>query len=146
MKFQVAVFWDVTPCSYAVGTCCLHFTLKIEAAWPSETSVSYSTTMHFFALKMEAEWPSETSVPHSTTTRRHNPEHDKTKTPHKEITHRLRKPKVHYRAHNPPLDTILSQMNPVHSPPTYFSKIYSSIIHPFTPRSPELSLTFRFSD
>jgi len=37
MKIQVVVSWDVTPCSYVLG---YHFTLKMEAAYPSETLVS----------------------------------------------------------------------------------------------------------
>jgi len=51
MKIQVAVLWIMTPCC-DVGyqpfgrPCCLylqnvHFTLKTEAAWPSEMLVSY---------------------------------------------------------------------------------------------------------
>jgi hypothetical protein len=51
VMFQVAVFWVVKPCSVVVGyrrfrgPRCLHrhFTMKMEAAWTSETSVSYTS-------------------------------------------------------------------------------------------------------
>jgi hypothetical protein len=47
------------------GPCCLHpqGELKMEAAWTSETSVSYHTR-----LKMEAAWTSETLVSYHNTT------------------------------------------------------------------------------
>jgi len=47
VKIHVEVCWDVTPYSVVVeyqrfgAPCCLQFILKIEAAWTSETLVSY---------------------------------------------------------------------------------------------------------
>jgi len=49
--------------------------------------------------------------------------------------------------HNsPPLDPILSQMNPVHTSPSCCPKNHSNIIHSSTTTSSEWSLPFRFSD
>jgi len=52
VKIQVEVFWVVTPCTDVIGyqrfggPCylILHFTLKMEAAWTSETLVFYNNT------------------------------------------------------------------------------------------------------
>jgi hypothetical protein len=44
---QVQVFWVVTPCGDVVGYQSfgvLCFTLKMEAAWPTETLISYHNT------------------------------------------------------------------------------------------------------
>ena len=56
-----------------------------------------------------------------------------------------RNPKVHYRTHKrPPPVSILGQPNPVHTPTSHLLEIRPNIIHPFTSRSPQWSLSLRF--
>jgi hypothetical protein len=51
-----------------------------------------------------------------------------------------------YRDNNsPPLDTVLSQMNPIHILPTYFTTIHFNIILPSTPRFSEYLLPHTLS-
>jgi len=62
-----------------------------------------------------------------------------------EILRISRNPKVHYRTHmRPPPVSILGQPNPVYIPTSHFLESHPNIIHPSTPRSPQLSPSLRF--
>ena len=63
-----------------------------------------------------------------------------------EIPRISQNPKVHYHTHKhlPPV-SILGQPNPVHIPTSHLLEIHPNIIHPSTPRSPQWSLSLRFS-
>ena len=62
-----------------------------------------------------------------------------------EIPRISRNTKVHYRTHKRPSPlSILGQPNPVHITTSNLLEIYSNIIHPSTPRSPQWSLSLRF--
>jgi hypothetical protein len=52
-------------------------------------------------------------------------------------------PNVHYRVHtSPPMDPILSQLNPVRPIDPYLPKVHLNVILLPTPRSPQWSLAF----
>jgi hypothetical protein len=52
-------------------------------------------------------------------------------------------PKVHYRVHtSPPLDPILSRLNPVRPIDPYSPKVHLNVILPPMPRSSQWSLAF----
>jgi hypothetical protein len=63
-----------------------------------------------------------------------------------ELPSSLWNPRVHHRLHKfPPLVPILSQINPIHTIPSYLSKINFNIVYPPTSLSSQWSLSFWLS-
>jgi hypothetical protein len=64
----------------------------------------------------------------------------------RELPSILWNPEVHHRIHiSPPTVPILSQIDPIHTIPSYLSKIHFNIVHPSTSWSSQWSLSFWLS-
>jgi hypothetical protein len=64
----------------------------------------------------------------------------------RELRSILWNPKVYYRVHkSPPLISILSQIDPIHTIPSYLFKIHFNIVHSFTSWSSKWYLSFWLS-
>lgn len=77
----------------------------------------------------------------------HSPWKADSSSPSQEIPHLLQKWSILYCVHKgPPMISILSQMNPIHTLISCFFMIYITITFPSVPRSPKWSVPFWFTD